>query len=413
MGEREFVFFMALMTAMSALAIDVILPAFAAMRPDFGLAADSTELSLTVTFFIFGVAMGNMFFGPVSDALGRKPVLLASLVLYAISALAAALASSLTMFLVSRFCWGMAAAGPRTLSQTIVRDRFAGDAMARVMALVQSVFFLAPMAGPLIGKGLVELGSWRYVMAFGVFVAVATALWSLRLPETLDPRNRRPLRFGTTLRGIRTVMGNRVTLGYTLAVTFGFGAFLPFLGSSELVFDTVFDRSGWFVPYFSLMGLLLAAVALGVSRALRIVSAARLGAYLGGTFVTSSALLALVTALGGGRPPFWGWLLVYTLAVGSHAAFFPICLSLALEPMGKMAGTAAAAIGFVSMLVGAILASFVDRAIDATVTPIAVGYLGYGSIALVFQLWAQAGRPPAAAGRSAHAVGPQKSQGAF
>lgn len=393
MGEREFIVFMALLTAMSALAIDVVLPAFSAMRPAFGLADDSTRLSLAVTFFFFGAAFGNLLFGPVSDALGRKPVLLGSAALYGLAALAATLSSSLTMLFASRFVWGLAAAGPRTLSQAIVRDRFTGNAMARVMALIQAVFFMVPLTAPVIGSLLVALGSWRYVMAFGLLVSAATMAWLGRLPETLAAENRRPLRFGVILGGFRSVVRNRVTLGYALSVTFGFGAFLPFLGSSELIFGSVFGRPGWFVPYFSAMGLTLVVATLGAGRILRTVPAERYALVTGGALVAFSALQLAVVSAGEGRPPILLWLLAFSLTVGCHGAYFPVCYSLALEPMGKMAGTAAAVLGFFSTLAGALLASFVDRAIEGTVTPLAVGYLVYSSVALAFQLWAHAAKP--------------------
>jgi len=393
MGEREFIVFMALLTAMSALAIDVVLPAFSAMRPAFGLADDSTRLSLAVTFFFFGAAFGNLLFGPVSDALGRKPVLLGSAALYGLAALAATLSSSLTMLFASRFVWGLAAAGPRTLSQAIVRDRFTGNAMARVMALIQAVFFMVPLTAPVIGSLLVALGSWRYVMAFGLLVSAATMAWLGRLPETLTAENRRPLRIGVILGGFRSVVRNRVTLGYALSVTFGFGAFLPFLGSSELIFGSVFGRPGWFVPYFSVMGLMLVVATLGAGRILRTVPAERYALVTGGTLVAFSALQLAVVSAGDGRPPILLWLLAFSLTVGCHGAYFPVCYSLALEPMGRMAGTAAAVLGFCSTLVGALLASFVDRAIEGTVTPLAVGYLAYSSVGLAFQLWAHAAKP--------------------
>ena len=153
MGEREFVLFIALVSAMSALAIDILLPAFEDMRPAFGLDDDSTRLSLTVTLFLMGAGVGNLFYGPIADAVGRKPTLAGSMTLYGVAALAAALAPSLGVLYASRFVWGFASAGSRTLTQAIVRDRFAGTAMARVMTLVQTAFFLAPILAPVLGQG--------------------------------------------------------------------------------------------------------------------------------------------------------------------------------------------------------------------------------------------------------------------
>ena len=391
MGEREFVLFMALLSAMTALAIDMLLPAFEEMRPVFGLDDDSPRLALTVTLFLMGAGIGNLFYGPIADAMGRKPTLTGSMVLYGLAALSAAFAPSLGVLYISRFVWGVASAGSRTLTQAIVRDRFAGTAMARVMTLVQTAFFLAPIIAPVLGKGLVEIGSWRWVMAFGVVTALLVLGWSLRLGETLDPANRRPLRLGPVLAGFRSVLRNRTALGYTLTVTFGFGAFLSFLGSTELIFANVYARPGWFVPYFSAVGVLAALVALGSNRLLHTVRASQMALGASMAFSTACAALFAATAAGGGLPPFMVWLVLFSLANACHVAVFPTAMSLALEPMGEMAGTAAGVLGFSASLGGSLLASFTDRAIDDSVMPIGIAYLAYSSIALGFQLWARGG----------------------
>ncbi len=391
MGEREFVLFIALVSAMSALAIDILLPAFEDMRPAFGLDDDSTRLSLTVTLFLMGAGVGNLFYGPIADAVGRKPTLAGSMTLYGVAALAAALAPSLGVLYASRFVWGFASAGSRTLTQAIVRDRFAGTAMARVMTLVQTAFFIAPILAPILGKVLVEFGSWRWVMASGVVTALLVLGWSLRIGETLDPANRRPLRLGPVLVGFRVVIRNRTALGYTLMVTFGFGAFLSFLGSTELVFSDVYNRSGWFVPYFSAFGVVAATVALGSNRVLYKVNARQLALGAGIAFAAASVALFAVTAASDGLPPFAAWLVLFSLANACHVGVFPTGMSLVLEPMGTMAGTAAAVLGFSTSLLGSLLASFTDRAIDGSVMPIGVAYLAYSSIALVCQLWARGG----------------------
>ena len=394
MGEREFVLLMGLLTAMSALAIDILLPAFAQMRPAFGLADDSTRLSLTVTLFLMGAGVGHLFYGPIADAVGRKPTLAGSLVLYAAAALVAALAPSLGVLYASRFVWGFAAAGPRVLTQAIVRDRFAGTAMARVLTLVQAVFFIAPILAPGLGKLLVVVGSWRWVMAFGVMTALTAVTWSLRLEETLESAHRRPLRLGPVLAGFRAVVSNRTALGYTLMVTFGFGAFLAYLGSTELIFGDVYDRSSWFVPYFTVSGVLAAAVALSSNRLLHRLHARQLALGSGSAFAAASAALFAVTIATDGLPPFGVWLVLFSLCNAIHVAVFPSGISLALEPMGEMAGTAASVLGFGTWMLGSLLASFTDRAIDGSVMPIGIAYLAYSLIALACQLWARGGSSP-------------------
>ena len=391
MGGREFVLLMALLTAMSSLAIDIMLPAFSQMRTAFGLDDDSTRLSLTVTLFLMGAGVGHLFYGPIADAVGRKPTLVGSVVLYAAAALVAALAPSLGVLYISRFVWGVAAAGPRTLTQAIVRDRFAGTAMARVMTLIQTVFFIAPIMAPSLGKALVLIGSWRWVMAFGVVSGLVVVVWSLRLEETLDPAHRRQLRLGSVLAGFRFVVADRTAVGYTLMVTFSFGAFLAYLGSSELIFSDVYDRAGWFVPYFTVAGVVAAAVALSSNRLLHRVHARQLALGAGSAFAAASAALFAVTIASDGLPPFGVWLVLYSLCNSIHVAVFPSGISLALEPMGAMAGTAASVLGFSTWMLGALLASFTDRAIDGSVMPIGIAYFAYSSIALGCQLWARGG----------------------
>jgi DHA1 family bicyclomycin/chloramphenicol resistance-like MFS transporter len=388
LGEREFIFFMALVSAMSALAIDLLLPAFADMRPAFDLEPDATDLSLTITLFFMGTGVGNLFWGPIADAKGRKPVLVVSMALYGVGAFISAFAPSLAVLYAARFLWGIASAGPRTLTQAIVRDRYSGDAMARIMTLVQTAFFLAPVIAPVLGKGLVELGSWRYVMGFGVVSAVAVILWSLRLEETLDPAHRRPLNFKGTVRGFQAVIANKVTRGYLLAVTFSFGAFFSFLSSSELLFEDVFDRSSWFVPFFSIVSVLFGGVALATNRLLRRTTGRNVAMGAGvGMLVASVALLA-VALITDGTPNVVLFLVVFTVANACHVGFFPTANSLALEPMGQMAGTAAAVLGFTTSVGGALLASLINRSIDGSVTPMALGYAVYVATAVACQAWA-------------------------
>ena len=392
MGDREFIALMALMSAMAAIAIDSLLPAFEQMRPAFGLSPDSTLLALTLTLFFAGMAVGVLVYGPIADSIGRKPLVFISVALYGAAALVATVAPSLEVLLASRFVWGVAAAGPRTLTQAIVRDRFSGTAMARAMTLIQAAFFLGPIVAPVLGKGLVSLGSWRYVMAFGVVISAALTLWVLRLPETLTPEHRRPLRWSDTFAGYRSVIANRTTLGYTLTVTFASGAFFSFLGSSELIFVDVYDRPAWFVPYFSAMSTLGALVSIGMNRSLRRIGARPLALGANLTLVAASASLLALTAEAGGLPHIWWWLALFSLANACIISLFPISISLALEPMGARAGTAAAFVVFSTSLFGALLASVTDRAIDSSVMPIGVSYFVYSLLALCCHLWARRAR---------------------
>lgn len=386
MKQREFILFMALVSAMAALAIDMLLPAFSDIRPDFGLDDNSTQLSLTISLFFVGSAVGFLVYGPLSDAWGRKRVLSLSLVLYALAAVVCTLANSLTVLLIGRFLWGVGSGGPRTLSQAIVRDRYSGTAMARIMTLIQAAFFMGPIIAPVLGKGLVEIGSWRWVTAFGVITAAAVLLWSVRLEETLPPERRRNLEPRSIIAGFRAVASNRTTVAYGLSVTFGFGAFYSFLASSELIFSSVFERESLFVWFFVLISVLFSFVAIGINRVLKHHEARPVALVAGGVYASLSIVMLIVIAASDGLPNFWVWVVLFCLTNAGQISFFPVANSLALEPMGQLAGTATAALGSVTALMGAVLGNQIDRRIDDTIWAVGIGYAVYATIAFGFQL---------------------------
>ena len=177
-GRLELTGLLAWSMALSALGIDLILPAFTHMRADLGLEPDSTALAGLITAYFFGLAGGQLLYGPVSDRYGRRPALYAGLLVYAIGALAGALAPNLALLYVARFVWGLGAAGPRVVTQAVIRDTYEGDAMAKAMSLVMAVFLLVPIVAPSIGAAAVEAGSWRWIFLGCVGASLVIAVWA-------------------------------------------------------------------------------------------------------------------------------------------------------------------------------------------------------------------------------------------
>ena len=171
-----------------------MLPALGEIRAAFGLPADSTTLSWTVTLYLLGLGCC-----PARLRAARRPLrpqacaVRLGLALYALGAAGAALAPSLEFLLVSRLLWGIGAASPRAMALTIVRDRYVGDRMARVLSLIMAVFLIAPILGPGLGELLLLSGSWRWVFGFSVLTAAVLSLWLLRLDRDTRPRYRLPL----------------------------------------------------------------------------------------------------------------------------------------------------------------------------------------------------------------------------
>ena len=380
---------LAAISATTALGIDMALPAFTDIRVGFGLAADSPRVALTVTLYFLGLASAQLVYGPFADRFGRKPPLYAGLGLYTVGALGSALAPTFEILLAARFVWGVGAAGPRSLALAIGRDLYRGDRLARLLAVVASVFMVVPALAPLLGQAVLSIGSWRWVMAAPAALTLGLALWLVRLPEPLPADRRRPLTLDRTRRAVAAVFGSRVTIGSALAVMFAYGAFAAFLGSIQLIFDDVYDRGDRFAFYFAGMSLCMGATVFMGSRQVKRVGADRVIGMAMPSMVILAAVMAAWAWQAGGRPGFLGWFALVTVVNSLGTLVNPLLQARAMEPMGELAGTAAAVIGAIGMGGGAVLAGFVDRAIDGSVTPLALAYAGYGAISLAFALWAR------------------------
>lgn len=392
LGRREFTVMIAMIMALTALAIDIMLPTFGAVRSEFGLPADSTAPAAIVTFFFLGLATAQVFFGPLADRFGRKPVLYAGLALYVVSALSATLAPTLEMVLISRFVWGVGAAAPRVVALSMVRDAYQGEAMARTMSVIMSIFVLVPVVAPSVGALILTVASWRWVFGACAAFAVVMAVWTLRLPESLEPDNRLPLRFDAITAAAKSVVMNRQTIGYTLAMTFLFGVFISYLASSELIISDVFDRAEQFPYIFGGLAAVMGAAMLANAAIVWRLGLRRLVRWVLVAYVAGSAGLVLLAVVTEGRPTFWVFMIGLAAMLSMHATLIPNFNTLAMNPMGKVAGTAAALIGTISTAFGAALGSILDRTFDGTVLPFTLGFLGYGIAAAGFVLWAERGR---------------------
>jgi DHA1 family bicyclomycin/chloramphenicol resistance-like MFS transporter len=391
-GRREFTVMIAMIMALTALAIDIMLPAFGAVREEFGLAADSTAPAAIVTFFFLGLAAAQVFFGPLADRFGRKPIFYGGVALYLVSAVAASLAPTLEVVLISRFFWGVGGAAPRVVALAIVRDSYHGEAMARTMSIIMSIFVLVPVVAPSIGAAILAVATWRWVFGACAVFAVLLALWVTRLPETLEPANRLPLRFDSIRAAGKTVVTNRQTVGYMMAMTFLFGVFMSYLASSELILSDVFDRAEQFPYVFGGLAALMGAAMLVNAGVVARVGLRRMVHAVMAAYVLCSIGLVGLAATTGGVPSFWVFLVLLAVTLSMHAFLIPNLNTLAMNPMGKVAGTAAAVIGTVSTAVGAGLGAILDRLFDGTVLPFSLGFLGYGLIAAGFMVWVERGR---------------------
>jgi DHA1 family bicyclomycin/chloramphenicol resistance-like MFS transporter len=393
--QGEMIALLAAITAMVALAIDSMLPAFASVRETFGLGPDSTSVAPVITVFFLGLGVGQFLYGPVSDRFGRRPVLLGSIGAYVALGFATAAAPSLPVILVLRFVWGLAAAGPRVVATAIVRDRFSGDQMAKVMSIMMAIFLIVPAIAPSIGQLALRLGSWRTTFATPPLLAMLLFVWAWRMAESLPPERRRPLDFPATFSATKEVLTNRHTLGHLLALLFALSAFLPYLASGERIYGQIYGEADRFPLWFAISSVATAIAAITASRTVERLGAANVLRLVLVTFATGSGLLAGAALLSNGVPPFWLFFLLMTAILSSFGVASALLNSIAMEPMGHIAGTASATIGTISFVSASVLSSIVDRLIGSTVTPFATSFLVYALLAIIATTWARSGRPVA------------------
>ncbi len=382
---------LAMAMALGALGIDLMLPAFDAMRAGLGLAPGSTAIAGTVTAYFLGLAAGTLVYGPLADRFGRRPTLLASYAVYAAGALASALAPSLAFLLITRTIWGFGAAGSRVVVMAIVRDAYEGEEMSRAISHLMAVFIVVPVFAPTLGAGIVAVASWRWVFGACVVAVALMAAWTTRLPETLRDEYRIEAHLGQIARAAYLVVSNRTTLAYTLAMSSLYAVFISYLGTAESLFSRTYDQAAHFPFIFGGLASVIGGAMLLNARIVRRVGSLRLSSIVLGAYLVMAGMLVTLALATGGRPPLPAFLVGLSAMFGCHALLIPNMNSIALAPMAEVAGTASSLMGASQLGLGAVLAALLDRAYDGTVTPLSLGFLGYGLLAAALVLWARSG----------------------
>jgi DHA1 family bicyclomycin/chloramphenicol resistance-like MFS transporter len=353
------VFTLAAVTAVTALSIDMSLPAQPAIARDFGVRSDIAQLTLSL--FLVGFASTQIVFGSLSDAFGRLRVLLAGFALFTVAGAACALSPAIEVLLVARFLQGVGASAGPVIARAMVRDTQATSAAARTLSTIVSVLAIAPMIAPLIGAALLDWFGWPAIFAAHGCLGIALSLLAaFTLSETLPPEKRYSLSFDALRRGFARYFGTRATLVPTALICLGFVGQFSFISNSPFV---LIEGYGVTPEHFSLyFGATALALMVGsiIGRRLlqhhapvRVLAIGALGLCAGGVLI-----LAGVRAPGLGAAGIVAPMIVYCAGVGMA---FPSSIALALEPVAEIAGLASAIIGSLQMFSGALAGYIVTR----------------------------------------------------
>lgn len=375
LGLVEFTAMMAMLFATIAFSIDAMLPALPEIAREL-TPLDINRAQLVLAAFVFGMGAGTLAAGPLSDSLGRKPVIAAGFALYILGAVLAYRAPSLDWLLAARLIQGLGVAGPRIVGLALVRDLYSGREMARVTSFVMTVFMIVPALAPSIGALIIHAAGWRGVfVAFVLFGTVALAWVGMRQPETLAPDRRRPLSVASLWTAAREVLTSREVMTYALVMTLGFGQMFALLSSAQQIFGETYGRAEGFPLWFAAMAVLAGGAGpLNARMVTRVGMRPMVGRAYAAQAVSTLVVVGLMSVLTGDAA-FALFFLWATSVFFMAGLTFGNLNALALQRMGHIAGMAASIVSAISTMMAVVIAAPVGLAFDGTPRPAMIGVL--------------------------------------
>ncbi len=389
-GEKEFVGLLAMVMALQALGVDAMLPALDRIGADLHLVM-ANQRQLVLGVFLVAIGLGSLFPGPLADRYGRRTLVLISLGCYVFFTLACAFAPSFSLLLVARGVLGLTCAGLMVLPAAIIRDRYDGDQMARLQSMVFMVFMVVPMLAPTMGQAVLLVAGWRWIFGAMALLGLMVMGWAwLRLPETLHPEYRQPLRLGVVAAGLAAVLTTRAAIGYVLSMALIQGAMLGYINSSQQLVAEHFGAGVRFPLVFGGMALCMAGTNFVNSRIVEIFGARRVS-HSAVLFYIAASLIQLALATSGTETLFT-FVPVMALNMCLMAFIGANFASIALQPFAQNAGAAASAQAFIRTVLGAGLGALIGQAYDGTAAPLATAMTIAGTGALMLVLFSERGQ---------------------
>ena len=391
----EFVALMASLMAIVALTIDAILPAISIIGTAIH-SEDPTVNQLLITMIFLGLGVGQLFFGPLSDSYGRKPIVYVGFIVFTFASVICLFAPNIEVMILGRILQGIGLSAPRTIVISIIRDSYKGDYMAKVMSFVVAFFILIPIVAPAIGKLILDQFGWKAIFYMQLLFALIVALWFWkRQKETLKPEYKVSFSIKLFLDGTKEFVKHKETIAFTMISGLVTGAFLVYLSASQHIFENQYALKEVFPYIFA--GL---SISIGLSTFLNGTLVLRFGmrklSFMALITFCVIAVLYVIVFWSSNNPN------IYVLVAFLFAQFF--CLgfmwgnfrSIAMEPIGHIAGIGAAINGFVSTLLSIPIATLVGYYVKDTVWPMFLGLAicGIGSL-IIFILSKRIKKPVA------------------
>lgn len=382
-SKLEFIALMASLMSLVALSIDALLPALEQIGISIRVQQGSHDSQLLITMIFLGLGFGQLISGPISDSLGRKPVIYGGFILFVIASFICVSAASIEMMIVGRILQGIGLSAPRTISIAMVRDSFSGNYMAKIMSFIVVIFILVPVVAPAIGKLMLDAYGWKSIFYSQLIFGIVVMFWLWkRQPETLKEENRMKFAFRLFLDGSKEFIKYKQAVIFTLISGFITGSFMVYLSASQQIFQEQYLLVDEFPYIFA--GL---AISVGFATFLNGSFVMRFGMHKLVSFfliIFSIVPIIYITLFYQKENPSIVILLVFfALQFFSIGFLFGNLRALAMQPVGHIAGIGAAINGFVSTIMAVPIATFIGKYVETTTLPLFMGFFICGALSLL------------------------------
>lgn len=379
-GFVEFILSVALLMALVSSTINMLLPAFQEITDDFQLEDNRVHLSISLLYL--GLGISQLFYGVLSDAIGRKPTIYAGLFLFILGCMFSYLSNSLNTLIAGQVLQGIGLGAPRVMAMAIVRDKFEGDKMAQAMSFIMVIYVLTPTISPILGKAIILATSWKMLFiiyfVFGTFIFL---LFKYRMPETLEVKNRNKFTLKHISEDAIEALKNKKTLCYIIILGLYSSVFIAYLNLSQAIFEFQYHLEEQYPYYFAFL-----ALSIGLASFINGKIVTRLGMKrLTKTAIICSLLsvvpFLIINYIVG--VPFWVFIVFMFIQLFNYGLLIGNLSALAMQPLGHIAGLGASAVGALSTLISVPLSIAIGDFYNNSTLPIALGFFVAGTLSLI------------------------------
>lgn len=380
-GNNEFIALVASLMALVSMVINMLLPAFQSISDSFQI-QDKNQVHLCISLLYLGLGISQIFYGVLSDAVGRKPTVYAGLILFILGCAVSFKSNSLFTLLIGQIIQGIGLGAPRVMSTAITRDKFEGKQMAKILSFILVFYSVSPIVSPLLGQFVIAKFSWRILFSFYALMGLVIFLFCyFRLPETLIEEKRKPFNLKNVSTAIIQILYNRKALAYIIVLGLYSGLFITYLNLSQSILEFQYQLGNQYPYYFAFLVLSIGLASFTNGKIVQRVGMEKITKKA----IVNSILFSLlfivinwfvVASLWIFMIFMFAQLFGYGLLIGNLSAII-------MQPLGKIAGLAASIIGLMSTLISVPISIIAGSFYNHSSMPIAYGYLVIGTISFL------------------------------